>query len=171
MKTTQHFSILYILLAIAQVVICNYFRISPYITLSILPAMVLCIPLHKSTVSAMVIAFATGLAADALSEGVLGLNTLALVPVALMRKTVIMITMGRQALEKDEPFSIRYEGLGKVSLAIIMVQAVFLAIYITADGAGTRPFWFNATRFGASLASSYLLSLLAVHILNSEDRK
>ena len=46
MKANQNFSAIYILLAIAQMVICNYFRISPYISVTVLPAMVLCIPLQ-----------------------------------------------------------------------------------------------------------------------------
>ena len=45
MKSNQNFTIVYILLAVAQMVICNYFRISPYVYVTILPSMILCIPL------------------------------------------------------------------------------------------------------------------------------
>ena len=43
-----------------------------------------------------------------------------------------------------------------------------MAIYIIADGAGTRPLWFNVARFFASVASSYLLSLIIVKALTPE---
>ena len=44
MKVSQHFGIFYTLLVIGQAVLCNYSVLGPYITLSMLPAMVLCIP-------------------------------------------------------------------------------------------------------------------------------
>lgn len=171
MKTIQNFTILYILLVIAQAVICNYFSLGPYISLSLLPALILCLPLNKSTSLTMGLAFITGLSVDILSEGLLGLNTLALVPVALLRKPIVIMTMGAEALEKNEPFNTRYESTVKITLAVIMTQIVFLSVYIIADGAGVRPMWFNLSRFGASLASNTLLSLLAIHMLNYEERR
>ncbi len=171
MKTVQHFSILYILLVIAQAIICNYFRLGPYISLSLLPVLILCLPVRKSTSLTMIIAFVTGLGVDFLSEGLLGLNTLALLPVALLKKPVVRITMGAEAFEKDEPFNLRYEGFGKIFLAVILVQSVFLIMYITADGAGIRPFWFNLSRFAASLLCNSIFSMLAIHLLNYEERR
>ena len=44
MKVSQHFGTLYTLLVIGQIVLCNYSQLGPYIMLSMLPAMVLCIP-------------------------------------------------------------------------------------------------------------------------------
>ena len=51
------------------------------------------------------------------------------------------------------------------------MQSIFLLIYIVADGAGTRPFWFNAARFGASLAAGYVLAMTVAKVLLPEDRK
>lgn len=166
MKTNHNYGLVYILLTVVQIIICNYFRISPYLTLSILPAMVICIPSSRSTVSALLIAFATGLAVDALSEGILGLNALALVPVAFIRTPLMRLLLGKEVNERHESLNIRYNGLSTVSVAIAVAQTLFLAIYILADGAGMRPFWFNISRFAASLACNYLLSLIAVNILN-----
>ena len=150
------FYLVYVLLTVAQMLLCNYLHVSPYLMLSILPVMVLCIPIRVPTVWAMVIAFLTGLAVDLLAEGVLGLNVLALVPVAFARK---------------EDFSVRKNGFGEVALAVFLVQALFLAVYIWADGAGTRPFSFNAIRFGVSLAAGVLVSLLVIDLLAPDTRK
>lgn len=171
MKTVQNFTILYILLAIAQAVICNYFRLGPYVSLSMLPALILCLPTSKSTIFTMCAAFATGIGIDFLSEGLLGLNTLAIVPIALLKKPIIIMTMGRESLEKDTPFNTRYEGFGKIILAVVISQSVFLVLYIMADGAGIRPLWFNVTRFFASLLCNTMLSMLAIHVLNYEERR
>lgn len=170
MKANQNFSAIYILLAIAQMVVCNYFRISPYISVTVLPAMVLCIPLKINTMASMLIAFGTGLAVDFLAEGIIGLNTLALVPVALIRQPLLKAIMGDEISDKGNPFNSRSASIWKTLLAVTVVYMVFLSIYILADGSGVRPFWFNAARFAASLACDGILALLVIHVLNPNDR-
>ena len=165
------FFLLYILLMVVQMLICNYFNLSPYVMLSILPVMVLCIPLRIPTWVTMLIAFATGFLVDLFSEGILGLNVLALVPVAFVRKEVIRLIFGGELFARKEDFSIRKNGFGKVLMAIFLVQALFLAVYVWADGTGTRPLSFQAIRFGASLAAGVLGSLLVIDILAPDTRK
>lgn len=169
MKTVQNFGIMYLLLVVGQMFICNYFHLSMYVTLSILPVIVLYIPLSVNTVLAMLIAFATGLSVDALSESVFGLNALALVPVALCRKKIIKTVIGEETVERQETFSVRRNGLSKISAAVILSLAVFFTVYILADGAGVRPVWFNLARFAASIACSYILSLFIVRILTPAE--
>lgn len=169
MKTAQNFGLMYILMVVGQMFICNYFHLSMYVSLTILPAIMLCIPLSAGTITAMLIAFASGLAVDALSDSVLGLNALSLVPVALCRKPVIRLFLGDEIIERKESFSFRQNGFMKIAGMTAICLSVFLLIYITADGAGVRPLWFNAARFAASLTCSWLLSLLVVNILTSAD--
>ena len=69
MRMNQHFGILYVLLLICQLILCNYSPLGPYIMLSVLPAMILCVPLKIGTPVCMMIAFVSGLAVDWLSEG------------------------------------------------------------------------------------------------------
>lgn len=83
------FALTYVLLTVAQMVLSNYFHFTPYMMITILPVMVLCIPTNVGTVKAMLIAFATGLAVDFFAEGTLGINAMSLVPVALLREPVI----------------------------------------------------------------------------------
>ena len=78
MRKSGFFAV-YAILVVAQMLLSNYFHLTQYILLSILPVMVLCIPLNVSTSASMVIAFVTGLLVDLLSEGLLGLNALAVV--------------------------------------------------------------------------------------------
>ena len=60
-----NFFLTYALLVLIQMVICNYFHLSAYILLSILPVMVLCIPIRYSTTMALCIAFVTRPGPDA----------------------------------------------------------------------------------------------------------
>ena len=167
----NHYFLTYFLLLILQILVCNYLNLSPYLMLSILPVLILCVPLRLPTFWTLLLAFITGGAVDLLSEGLLGLNALALVPVAFVRKEVIRLIFGGELFARKEDFSVRKNGFGKVALAIFLVQALFLAVYIWADGAGTRPFAFNAIRFGVSLAAGWVLSLLVIDVLAPDNRK
>ena len=161
----------YLLLLLVQLLVSNYLNFTPYLTLTILPVMILCISIRVGTAGCMLIAFASGLVVDLLSEGVLGLNALALVPVALLRNPVIRLVFGNEVFARGEDFSTSRSGFAKVSIALLLVQALFLLVYIWADGAGTRPLWFNAARFAASLGAGFVLSLLTVPVLASDTRK
>ena len=161
----------FLILTVVQMLICNYLNLSPYLMLSILPVMILCVPLRLPTFWTLLLAFITGCAVDLLSEGLLGLNALALVPVAFARKEVIRLIFGSELFARKEDFSVRKNGFGKVALAVFLVQALFLAVYIWADGAGTRTFSFNAIRFGISLAAGWVLSLVIIDILAPDTRK
>ena len=169
MKKT--FTLTYILLVIAQMILTNYGHFTPLVMLTILPVMVLCIPTKVNTFWALLIAFATGLAVDLFVEGNLGINALALMPVAFVRKTLIGMIFGVEPFEQKENITIKKYGFARVSFAIILLTALFLAIYILADCAGTRPLWFLGTKFGLSLLASYLVSILLVNLLSYDDRR
>lgn len=171
MRINQHFGILYVLLLICQIVLCNYSPLGPYVLLSVLPAMVLCIPLKVGTPLCMLIAFASGLAVDWLSEGLIGINAASIVPVALMRKPIARIFFGEDLLSRQDSFSFNKYGVAKISAAILTSLALFLTIYILLDGAGTRPKTFNLIYFGASLLCNWILCLLVTNILTPDDRK
>lgn len=171
MKTSQNFPLMYVLLLICQVILCNFSNLGPFIMLTLLPAMVLCIPTGTGVITCLIVAFASGFAVDWLSEGLLGLNAAALLPVAVSRKWIIRLFLGEDIIARKDSFSIRKNGLGKVSLAIIVATMLFLVIYVTLDGAGTRPFWFCMTRVLISLTFNWLLGLLVVKALTTDDRK
>ena len=171
MKTNHNFPLMYALLLICQVILCNYAHLGPYITLTLLPAMILCIPIRISTITCMLVAFASGFLTDFLAEGLLGLNVAALLPVALIRKGTVRIFLGEDIIARKDSFSIKKNGLLKVSTALLVSTAVFLAVYIFPDGAGTRPFWFCAAKFGISLVCNWILGILVINTLTTDDRK
>lgn len=171
MKTGNNFGLLYCLMLICQIIICNFSPLGPYITLTMLPAMIFCMPLSISTISCMVIAFGSGLAVDWLSEGLIGINAASLVPVALARKGIVKIFFGEDLITRGDSFSFNKFGTAKVSAALMTAISIFLLFYVVLDGAGTRPMWFNLVYFGASLFCNWLLSLLVTHLLTPDDRK
>ena len=165
----NHYFLTYFLLLILQILVSNYLNLSPYVTLSVLPVMILMLPIRFGTVFAMILAFVSGLTVDWLSEGVIGLNALALVPVALARKGIIYLIFGSEFFARKEDISLRKHGFAKMSVAIVMSQTLFLLFYIWADGAATRPLSFNALRFGVSLVTGWLLAILLSRTLATND--
>ena len=154
----------YILLLIAQLIISNYFRFTPFVMLSILPVMILSVPIRVNRFALLLVAFASGLLVDWLSEGVLGLNALAL-------NSVLRVVFGNELLARKENYTVKSNGLASVTMAIVMVQALFLILYIWVDSAGTRTFLFNFGRFLASLVVGVLVSLLTLNVLATETRR
>ncbi len=168
---TQNFGLLFFMMVLGQMVLCNFAGFSPFITLTMLPAMIVCVPLTVSTPLCLLLAFATGLSVDWLSEGLIGINAASLVPVALMRKPLIRFFLGEDLITRSDSFSFRKNGIGKISLVLIVSLLIFLGIYVFLDGAGTRPTWFNLTRMGLSLLCNYVLALIVTNILTVDDRR
>ncbi len=164
--------IVYLLLLVVQVLLWNYLNLSQYVLLCFLPAMILCLPVRLGTVPSMCIAFAIGLVVDFFAQGVLGLSSFALVPVALARRPIISLVYGGELFSRGEDPSVRRQGVFKMSLLLLLGTALFLLLYIWMDGAGTRPLWFNLLRFACSLLLSTALSVfVADQITREEDER
>ena len=158
----------YLLLLLAQIVLWNYFNFTQYLFVAFLPAMILCLPVSRGPVYAMVVAFLTGLAADFLVTGQLGLTSFALVPVALLRRPVITLVFGSELFARGEDLSFHRQGWQKFLLALLLLTAVFLLLYLWVDDAGMHPFWFVAVKFAVSLAVSTVLSLYVANLMLEE---
>lgn len=171
MKVSQHFGILYSLLLIGQIVLCNYAALGPYVMLTMLPAMIMCLPTTFRTHTCLMVAFASGLCVDWLSEGLLGLNAAAAVPVALMRNGIIKIFLGEDIITRGDRFSFRKNGFSKIMVAMFTATAIYLGIYILLDGAGSRPALFSLTRLGISTVCCLALAMAVTNILSPDDRK
>lgn len=152
------FTIIYLVLLAAQIILCNFFNFSQYFMISFLPAMILCLPVRRNVFFALLLAFATGFLADFLSDGMLGLTVFSLVPVAFLRFPILRLVFGEELFSRGDNLSFVRQGMGKIMLCVVLATAVFLLLYIWADGAGTRPFWFNAVKFTLSLLASTMIS-------------
>jgi hypothetical protein len=119
----------------------------------------------------MLIAFVTGLAVDYLAEGAIGINALSLVPVAFIRRPLIEAICGNEPFEQKENITLRKYGIARISLAMIIVLALFMTLYTLADCVGTRPFWFIAAKIGASVLASYFVSFLIINPLTYGNKR
>lgn len=170
MRTNQNFTISFVLMAIVQIIISNYLNLSPYLSLSILPAALMLLPLNLSTILTMLIAFVTGMSVDFLSDGLPGLNAAALIPVALTQKTIIRWIVDKDFSEREGSVNISHDGFFKVSASVFMAIVLYFAIYVVADSGGTRPASFNLIKLTVSSVCSYLLSIPILYARNNSER-
>lgn len=161
----QRYIFTYLVLLGIQIVFGGLLNLSQYVVLCFLPVMILSLPITYGTPRLLLIAFASGLAVDFLTNGVLGLTTCALLPVALARNALIRLVFGTELLSRQEDISIHKQGPAKVLLAILLATTLFFLIYIPVDCAGTRPTGFMALRMLLSIALSTPVSYYAAGVL------
>jgi hypothetical protein len=158
-------AIKFILLFLAQVAVWNYFNFTPYLFVVFLPALILCLPLGYGTVRTMLIAFVAGLAADFLVSGQLGMTSFALVPVALMRQSVVRLAFGSELFARGEDLSFHRQGWQKFLLCTAILTAIYLLVHIWVDSAGMYSLGFCAIKFGISLPVSSALSMAIAYLM------
>ncbi len=162
------FILLYLTLLVAQIVLCNYFSLSNYVLVSLLPVLILVLPHRMNGIVAMLIAFVSGLTVDFFSTGMLGITSLSLVPVALIRRILMALVFGDEIVTREEETTFGRVGIIKASLIVLISCAIYFLVYIWADSAGTVGFWPAAGRFLLSVIVSTPVCVLVARLLRPE---
>ena len=162
------FVIVFVVLVLVQIVLCNFLNLSRYMVLSYLPVLIMMLPVRWNNVPMMLFAFALGFLVDFFSTGMLGLTSLALVPVALARGLVVAGMFGDELGAREGELSLSRFGLLKFILAILMLCALYFFVYVWADSAGTMGFWQCALRFFLSVLVSTPVCIFISTILRPE---
>lgn len=163
--TMKQLRIKYLVLALAQMVLWNFCNFTPLLVLTFMPVMVLFLPVRRSTPAAMVTAFVLGFAVDFLTGTPLGLSSIALVPVALVRRPLMSAVFGSELLERGEEMDFRRYGFGKMAFAALLATALFLVIFIIGDSAGTVPAGVSVAKGFISLLVDWGISLPIANLL------
>ncbi len=149
----------FILVFLLQLAISNYLNLGPWITISLIPFLIVQIPLQRSPHVVMLAAFGLGLLLDWLSAGVLGLNAFAAVMAAAPRRILYRLLINDEQDSTWIPL-IRTAGIDKYLKYLLILTAIYLAAFILLDCMSVRPFWFILVKFVASTLVSTLLGLL-----------
>ncbi len=161
----QRYILTYLILLVIQIILGDLLNLSQYVVICFLPVMILSLPITYNTTQLLVISFASALAVDFFTNGMLGLTTCALLPVALARNRLIRLVFGTELMSRQEDISIHKQGGGKVFLTILLATTLFFAVFIPIDCAGTRSMSFMATRFLLSVALSSAVSYYVAGVL------
>lgn len=166
--TTSRFTVLYIIVLFAQVVIGNYCDFTQLLFITVLPSMIMMLPPSVSTRKALTIAFFSALFIDLATESIIGINVFAAVPTALVRRPVITMLFGDDPDGRGKTISMSGTGFLQVCIMILISTAIFLALYLWADGAGLG---FSVAKFFVSLVASTICSIGACDLLASGHRR
>ena len=166
--THSRFTLVFILTVIAQILLNVFCNFTPLISISMLPMLILMLPVGKSTTFALLLSFVTGLVVDFLSTGTLGLTSIALLPVAAMRQPILRLVFGEEIFSRRENVSIARQGWPKMSVAIAFALLLYFIVSVLFDSSFSRSFGFSAGRILLSVIVSVLLCLLIVGPLTED---
>lgn len=161
--------LVFILLVVAQILLGNFLNLGQFITVCILPMLVLSLPVKYNDTVVMLIAFAAALTVDLLTHGILGLGVVAILPVAAGRRWIISAVFGSEVYSRGEDLSARKQGLLKMALAILISTAVYFAVYVWVDAAGTRSFGANSLAWFLSTLVSSVAEVLLTGLLSERE--
>ncbi len=159
MRRSNYF-IVYLLFCIVQALFDNFFLFPQYVVLSILPALIMSLPPKHGTPFAIIVAFLTGALVDFIGTGTLGLTSMALMPVALMRMPILRLISEDDYVFYSNDSPAAHQSTSETILCCIFANIIYFAVFIPVESAGTRPFWFDALRFLISCIVSSLLGFL-----------
>lgn len=159
------FIVSFILLMIVQLYLTKYCQIAPFVYISLLPALVMCLPTTRPQWFVMTTAFACGILTDLLADGVTGLNALAIVPAALLQKRMISVFIDDEIVERGYSFSFRENGYFKILMALTVLYAIYFTIYVIFDCAGQRPVGFILAKIAVSLCISLIFGAIVCGVL------
>ena len=160
--------IVFVVFTVVQIVLCNFLNLSRFAVLSIMPALVLMLPLRWGDIAMMAAAFVLGVIVDFFSTGMLGLTSLALVPAALARNFTVGLLFGDELGAREGELSVSRFGILKFALATLILCIIYFLLYVWADAAGTQPFWECALRFFLSVLVSTPVCILVAKLLRPE---
>jgi len=167
----NRFITVYVLMLVLQLILTKCCQIGPYLYINLLPAMIFCMPTTRSTSFVMLIAFLSGFLVDALADGPLGLNALALIPCAFVQKPLIGFIIDEDVVERGYSFSFHQFGYIKVGFALLIEVFIFFILYVLFDGAGERSVGFNVAKIFLSSLVSFVFCMVATGVLSPRQKR
>lgn len=157
--------VIYVILVIAHIIMNNFFDLARYFLICVLPVLIIMLPSRVNVLWAMVIAFVTGFVVDFFSTGLLGLTSLALVPVALAIQPLTLLILGGEQMARGEDVTFTRAGISRIALSCLFACSLYFIIYVWADSAGTAGFWSALLRIFLSVVLSTPLCVVVAKLL------
>ena len=161
--------ILFVLIFILQVLICNYVDLGAYLYICLIPLLIINIPLKLDIRLTMLIGFALGLLLDLFANGVLGLNAAAGTMLAAFKGVLFQKTVNKEHRYNIEVPSMRNIGVFNYIAYLTMCTAIYLVTFTLLECVSLRPFLFILIRILISLASNVaLMAIISNSIMDRE---
>lgn len=159
----SHSILFFVLVFLLQLAISDYMNLGPWITLSLIPFLILQLPMQRTPHVVLLSAFGLGLLLDWLSAGVLGLNAFAAVMAAAPRRLLYRRIINNDRHDETWIPLLRNVGFSKYLNYLLILTAIYMAAYILLDCVSIRPIGFILVKFVASTFASTALCLLLAY--------
>lgn len=143
--------VIFILLIAFQAMLNGCFTFIPLFYISILPAALVMLPYTLPAVPYMLIAFASGITVDVLSDGVIGLNAAAYTAIAYFRKPVITIIQGKGRFLEN-----------------LIFYSIFFLVYLGLDGILSYSPDIILLRFALNVVLNSIFALIVRNLLEKQ---
>lgn len=161
--------LLYALIFILQILICNYLDIGAYIYVCLVPLIILGIPMKTNINVTMLAGFGIGLLLDIFAGGILGLNAAAATTLAAFRGPLFRSSVNRENRNKVDVPSVSSIGLNNYIVYVTLSTLVYLAVYTMLECVSLRPFFFIVFRILISLIiDTALMVIISNSLLDRE---
>lgn len=170
MKNKWSYMITVLLLLIAQAAVDNFINLSIYTDLALFLFIILMLPYRISTITAMIISFCLGLCVDFLGNIIIGMTSAALVVTALLRRSVISLSINQDILEKNSSPSLESLGIRRFISYSLPLILVYDLSFILVDCSGFAPFWHNMLRLCISVAVNTLVAVFLFIVCSDRKR-
>lgn len=154
----------FLMILLLQLFITRYGQLE-WMYISLLPAMIMCLPTVLPTSVNCIIAFALGITVDFCADGVMGLNTIALLPLAAINRSMLSLVISEELVERGYSFSFHQHGIFKIGLLLFIYLCIFFLIYILMDTNPQKDFAMTVTKLLCSTASSMVFGLIVCNVL------
>lgn len=160
MKSNIWNIVLYVLIFILQIIICNYVDIGAYIYICLIPLLVLGIPMKTNINITMIAGFGIGLLIDIFAGGIMGLNAAAATTLAAFRNPLFRAAVSKENRHNVDVPSVRNIGLQSYIAYVALSVLVYLTMYTMLDCCSVRPFFFILFRILISLVIDVALIVI-----------
>ena len=161
--------ILFVLIFILQVLICNYVDVGAYIYICLIPLLIINIPMKLDIRLTMLIGFALGLLLDLFANGVLGLNAAAGTMLAAFKGPLFQKTVNKEHRYNIEVPSMRNIGIMSYIAYLTMCTVIYLFTFTLLECVSLRPFLFILIRILISLIINVaLMAIISNSIMDRE---
>ena len=159
----------FVLVFLLQLALADYLHIGPWITVCLLPFLILIIPLQRSPHIVMLSAFGLGLLLDILSAGTVGLHAFAAVMAAAPRKFLYRVLVNNDRQDDTTVPLLRTVGTAKYVKYLLALTALYVAAFVLLDCTSVRPVGFILLKFVASTVVSTAVNLLLAFAYQHRD--
>ncbi len=160
MKSSVWNILLYVLVFILQVIICNYVDIGAYIYICLIPLLILCIPMKTNINITMITGFCIGLLLDIFAGGIMGLNAAAATTLAAFRNPLFRSAVNKENRHNADVPSVKNIGLQSYIAYVTLSALLYLSVYTLLDCFSVRPFLFILLRIIISLVINVVLIVI-----------